>query len=496
MNPTMATPRFQEPSFTPFRRLSIGASVLLSILAVVALAGIANYLAQFYAPRFYWGASRDYRLSPLTLGALQGQTNLVRITVFFDHDHPLYPSVRALLREYASASRYLQIEELDYTANPTAAQEFRRQFPIAATGEEPDLVLFESGGRTKAIPARDLRDYDTAAIVRGEPEAKPVAFKGELLFTSAINAVCEGRRRNVFFLRGHREHDFESDAPQTGYRQLAATLEEDNIQVSGLTLTGSEDVPRDCELLVVAGARDPLAAGELQAIERYLRRGGRLLALFQYRANSGLERLLSDWGLQIQDNLVEDRPNSDNGVMIVSRFGDHPVTRPLANSRVYMYLPRAIEGQQVANILGAPAKVDTLLRSGTNGVIVSAFASAGPRYSPDDRRGEIPLAVAVERGALPGVAASLGTTRIVAVGDSTFLANRLIQLAGNRHFAASTINWLLDRSHLLGGIQSAPIRTYQVSMSPFEKRMLLLLLLGVLPGTALALGFVVWWRRH
>lgn len=492
----MPSPTPPPESFSPLRRLSIGASVAFSILAVLALAFMGNYLAQFHAPRFYWGSSRDYRLSPLTLEALQALTNQVRITVFFDRDHPVYPSVRALLREYTAASPRLVVDTLDYTRNPAAAQDFRRRFPFTVTDEEPDLVLFESGGHAKAVPARDLRDYDTRALLRGETEVRPVAFKGETLFTSAINAVCEGRQRRVCFLQGHREHDFRSDAPQSGYRRLAAMLEEDNIEVRALSLTGSGEVPADCELIVIAGPRDPFSASELQVLDRYLRHGGRLLVLFQHRALTGLEKLLPEWGIQAGDSLVLDRDNEADGILMVTRFGNHPVTRPLGGSRLFLFRPRAIEPRPIANILGAPARLEVLLRSGTNGVAARTFIGANHRLRPDDPRGELPLAVAVERGALPGVAANLGTTRLVAVGDSTFLANSFLQQAGNRHFATSAINWLLDRSYLLGGISPMPIRLYQVSMTPFEQRMLRILLLGVLPGGALALGFLVWWRRH
>jgi len=492
----MPPPTDPQPSFAPHRRLSVGASVLLSIVAVLALAGMANYLAFHHAPRFYWGASADYQLSALSRGALEALTNRVRITVFFDHEHPAYPSVRALLREYAAHSSHLEVETLDYSRNPAAAQEFRRRFRMTVSDEEPDLVLFESGGRTKAVPARDLRDYDTRALVRGEHEVKPIAFKGELLFTSAINAVCEGRRRRVCFLEGHAEHDFRSDAAQTGYRKLAAMLEEDNIEVAGLRLSGGEEVPRECELLIVAGAQDALTAAELQSLDRYLRRGGRLFVLLRYRTQSGLERLLGDWGVGATDSLVLEEESSENGVLMVSQFGNHPVTRPLARSKLYLFQPRALEARAVANILGAPAHIDPLLRTGTNAVAVTTFVPGGYRYSPTDRHGDMPLAVAVERGALPGVATSLGTTRIVAVGDSAFLGNQLIEWTGNRHFAASSVNWLLDRSHLLGGIQPIPIRTYQIAMTPFQARMLPLVLLIILPGGALAAALFVWWRRH
>ncbi len=492
----MPPPSEHDPSFSPARRLSIAASVVLSTCATLVLVFLFNYLAQQHAPRLYWGASRDFQLSPHSRAALKTLTNRVVITVFFDRDHPAYPSVRATLREYAAASPLIEVKELDYTRNPSAALDFRRRFPALATGEQPDLVLFEAQGRTKVVQARDLRDYDTQALLRGQSEARPIGFKGELLFTSAINAVMEGAQRRVYFLTGHREHNINSPDVQAGYSFLGSVLREDNIELAPLGLSASTDVPRDCDVLVVAGPQDAFSETELQSIDRYLRRGGRLLVLFRHRAVTGLERLLSDWGLSVADSMVEDRDHSDSGALIVSRFGTHPITSPLADSRVYLFRPRAVEPRSVANILGAPARLETLMRSGTNGVAVTTFAQGDYRYSPDDQRGEIPLAVAVERGALPGVASNLGTTRIVAIGESTFLANRLIQFGANRHVATSSLQWLLDRSHLLGGLPPVPIRTYQVIITPAQQRLLRLLLLGVLPGSALAMAFIVWWRRH
>ena len=495
----MPLPRALTDSFSRFRRFTIGASAALSIASVLALAFMVNYLAAHHAPRFYWGAAGDYQLSPLTKTALASVTNQVRITVFFDRDHSVFPSVRALLREYASASPQLQIEYIDYTLHPTAAQEFRRRAGLTIRNEDPDLVLFESNGHSKVVPARDLREYDTRAIVHGR-DALPIAFNGEQRFTSAIIAVGEGRSRKVFFLQGHGEHDLHGDAPQTGYRKFADTLAADNIEILPLNLNGMDDVPKDCELLVLAGPQQLLTAGERQIVDRYLRRGGRLLVLFAHRALSGIELLLAEWGITVGDSLVLDAENSDNGVLIASRFGNHPVTRPLANSRLYLFLPRAVDAQPVANILGAPAQITPLLFTGTNGTVVTTFTGSttdtGYRLRPDDRRGSIPLAVAVERGSLPGVAASLGTTRIVAVGESTFLANSFAELAANRHFAATAVHWLLDRSQYLGGIQPAPIHTYQVTMTKFQERMLRWILLVVLPGGILAIGTIVWLRRH
>jgi hypothetical protein len=487
-----------QQSFSPWRRYAIGLSVLLSILAVLAIAAMVNYLARHYAPRFYWGSSSDYRLSPLTQVALASLTNQVRVTVFFDREDPVYPSVRALLREYAAHSPRLEIQELDYTQKPAEAQEFRRRFPFTIDPQDPDLILFESGSNTKIVPASDLRDYDVSALLRGASEIPPSAFKGEMLFTSAINAVCEGRRRKIYFLQGHREHDFQSEAIRTGYRRFAAILEEDNATVAGVDLRGGAEVPSDCELLIIAGPLDLIPDSELQSIDRYLRRGGRLLALFQFGTVTGLERFLDAWGLNVSDTRVIDPDSSeDPGLVTVSRFSGHPVTRPLGGTRVYLWLPRAVERRDLSHIHGAPARIEPLLLTGTNATAVSSRAGVDFRPGPQEPRSQIPLAAAVERGTLPGVSASPGATRIVVVGESSFLANSFIhEMPGNRHFIMSAVNWLLDRPHLLGGIQPTPIRSYQVRMTPFEHRMVRLLLLGVLPGSALFLGFIVWLRRH
>jgi hypothetical protein len=389
----------------------------------------------------------------------------------------------------------VRVRELDHTRDPGAALEFRRRHGLAADAG-PDLVLFESGPARRLVYARELSEYDTAALLRGEAGAAPTAFKGEPLFTSALHGVQEGRPRRACFLAGHREHDFTDAAPQQGYRQFADLLARDNIEARPLRLDGGAEVPRDCELLIIAGPQDPFTARELAALNGYLRQGGRLLVLFRTRTVTGLESLLADWGLDAPDSLVADPPNTDAGLLQAGRFGAHPVTRPLRDARLLLLQPRLVRAREVAALAGAPARAADLVLTGTNGVAATTFTRDAWRMAPGDPRGALPVAAAVEKGALPGVAASVGTTRIVAVGDATFLANQLLDLGANRDFAVLAVNWLLDRSALLAGLPPQPVRAYKVTMSPAERRTLRWLLLAALPGGVLALGALLWWRRQ
>ena len=109
--------------------------------------------------------------------------------------------------------------------------------------------------------------------------------------------------------------------------------------------------------------------------------------------------------------------------------------------------------------------------------------------------GPIPLAVAVEKGAIQGVSADRGSTRMVVAGDSFFLANGAIESEANYDFANLAVNWLLDREHLQA-IGPRPVHEYRIAMTESQVRSVRWILLGGMPGGVLLLGALVWLRRR
>jgi hypothetical protein len=104
--------------------------------------------------------------------------------------------------------------------------------------------------------------------------------------------------------------------------------------------------------------------------------------------------------------------------------------------------------------------------------------------------------VAVEKGGVKGVINERGTTRMVVVGDSIFLANHQIESAANRDFVALAVNWLLDRPQLVEGIGPRPVAEYRLVMSNSQLQGAQWVLLGCMPGGVLLLGGIVWLRRR
>jgi ABC-type uncharacterized transport system involved in gliding motility auxiliary subunit len=130
--------------------------------------------------------------------------------------------------------------------------------------------------------------------------------------------------------------------------------------------------------------------------------------------------------------------------------------------------------------------VDEIAFSGLNATVVGGLA----------RRPPFPLMVALEKGAIKDVITERGSTRVVVVGDSVFLGNLQIDSAGNRDFAASAVNWLLERAQLLGGVGPRPITQYKIVMTKAQLHQAQWLLLGALPGSVLVVGGLVWLRRR
>ncbi|MHB9007096.1 MAG: GldG family protein [Limisphaerales bacterium] len=488
-------------SFSPPRQLRIGASVAVSLLALAAVVLMTNYLAARHYQRFLWTSDARYELSTQTRQLLAGVTVDFRVTILFDRNEPLFDTVSGLLKEYAYACPRITVEHVDYQRDLGRAETVIARYQLSQT--DIDLVVFDAGGRTKIVRSSELSDYNLQDLFAGEREVKRIAFRGEPLFTSAIAGLLDTKSPVAYFLRGHGEHDPSSDEARMGYAKFGRVLQQKNITVSSLFLAGTNTIPEDCALLVVAGPENPYGPTELEQIDNYLGQGGRMLALLSYhRSNyrpTGLEGLLSDWGVAVGANLALDPATTKTGLdLICTNIGNHQIVKPLADKSFYLWLARSVEARATASQAADTPRVTPLFATSVQGYTASDVSLEGvPRTNPQrDRRGTIPLAVAMEKGSLQGVSADRGSTRLVAVGESIFLGNQTIENLANLEFASHAINWLLDRPQSLAGIAPRPIEEYRITLTRSQLSQSRLILLGLLPGIVLAVGGLVWMRRR
>jgi LPXTG-motif cell wall-anchored protein len=492
----MSADPLSQPSFSTRRKWAIGLNVVLIVLVLLSVVVMVNYLSHGYFARHHLSTRTDVQLSPRTLALVRSLTNQVRIILYYDKEDRLYSTIADLLKEYQRNNTHLLVQTVDYVRDTGLADKIKADYKQYLGGDK-DVVLFECEGRVRKVPGKLLASYAAEPNPddkEGRLLIRPVAFRGEMMFTAVLLAVTNPKPLEACFLTGHGEGRWDDPDEQNGFQKLAAVIQQSYVQVDALSLIGTTTVPTNCDLLIIAGPTDALPDVELERIDQYLNRGGRLLALFNFQPirqgrPTGLEGLLAKWGVNVTSQLISDPENSlsKNDVdVVVSDFGTHPIVYPLSKSRLHMILPRAIGALKPHNQSTDNLRVDELVRSGPNSVV---------RGDDSSRKQARSLAVAVERGAIPGVDVR-DTTRIVAVGDSIFLANHQIDSAGNRDFADYAINWLLDRTQMLGGLGPRPLDEYRLIMTSSQLQQAQWLLLVGMPGALLALGSLVWLRRR
>jgi ABC-2 type transport system permease protein len=485
-----------KPSFSVGRRWLIWLNTFLAVAAVLAMVVMINYLASGYFKRIQMARDSTYTLSSQTLHILQDLTNDVKVTLFFQpngDNQEIYVLASSLLEEYQQANpRHLHVSTLDYTRDVGAAKDLLSKHNLSALSQK-DFVMIESGPQSKVIYAKDLADYDFSDLLAGRSKyVRRSSFRGEMFFTADIYAVSNPQSLKAYFLYGNGENDPDDNKPgHNGYSKFAAVLtNEINCDWEKLSLQGTNEIPADCQLLIVAAGahEDMMTAAEVGKIAAYLKQGGRLMALLT--VNSGLETVLQNWGVMVsKSRVVEDKQFSlsDLTFLTATEF-PHPIMDSLISERMplEMVYPRAVgKLPNQPKIPGGPE--------------VTVLAATSPSGMDDAKQvGSFPLLVAVEQGVIQGVNTSHGGgTRIVVAGDSDFLDDQVIDSVGNHYFAGNALNWLLERpTFMLSGLGPRPIKEYKLYMTPRQAQAVQILFLAVMPGAVLLLGALVWLRRR
>jgi ABC-type uncharacterized transport system involved in gliding motility auxiliary subunit len=482
-----------QPSFSPWRRWQIGLDVVVRTALALAVVVMVNYLAAKFFGRFYLSPQAQ-QLSTRTLSVVRSITNRVNVTVYYDtqDEGNYYPTIIALLDEYQSANPDISVKTVDYVRDAGEAEKIKEQYKLGSA-KDKDLVIFDCAGRVKVVNGDALTQVELEPVpnpTEREFRRKPLAFNGEMMFTAMLLAVENTKPLKAYFLQGDGEPSL-SDSGETDYQKFGAVLAENYIATEPLQLLGSDAVPDDCNLLIIAGPKTAFSDAELQKIDQYLAQGGRLFMLFNYfsiKQPTGLENLFARWGINAVPDVVQEPKNTRSGQdVIIYTFSNHPVVNPLMGLAVQLILPRPVGAVNPQNPPADAPKIEALMSSSPQSTLMGDSTAAPRSY---------PLMVAVEQKPVPGVANPRGTTRMIVAGDSFFLDNQMIESAANRDFAGYAVNWLLDRTVLVEGIGPRPVTEFRLTMTRDQQKSVRWLLLGALPGAVLVFGWMVWLARR
>jgi len=494
------------------RRYATGLNVCISSLLALALVAMTNYVAYRHT-NLHWDISslQHYALSEKTENLLKSIDDPISIITLFEQDtSPFFDEISRLLSEYMYLAgdhedMQLNVEHVDPTKDLVRTGELESAYGIT----EAKVVIVEIKGRYKVLSEKNLNEYVLQKKGNSPPREDnqlrlhqiKVGFRGELMISSAIQSLAQRTSPIVYFLTGHFERDILGGSYRTGYGRLNTELSRDNIDVRPLVLEREKRVPEDCDALIIAGADRKIGDPERDKIASYLNASGRLLVLIDPETTIGLESLIEEWGIILSQDIVVGAFVNNSGDVVVTKYGNHPITRALKGAVTTFPMPRSIEPSEAATENTAADQPRVSILAITDGYAEKNLKKEPFRYDAGvDRPGPISIAVAVERGLDPAQASldvDLRPTRMVVVGDSLFVSNHTLAISPgvNLDFFLNAINWLLEREELMAIAPKAPIDLH-LDMDQEEQKAAFMLIVAALPLLMAVLGVVVWLNRR
>lgn len=467
----------------------------MGIGLVLIIYVLANILGSLHYKRWDWSLAQPYALSEKTTKLLSELNRRVDMVIFLTPAHPFYKDVRHLVEEYEYCSDQLNVEWVDPDRDPGRAEDLASRYNI----EEANSIVFACEGFSETIHAEQLAEYEY--VPSGPNALKPVlkAFTGEQAFTSAIQAVSEKYRPVLYWLEGHGERSLNDSSQRNGYSEMAKRIEQDHIDWRSLELAVGNKVPDDCNVLVIAAPRLQLAHTEIIQIKQYLKKGGRILLLMEEESDDKFRDMLEDWGVLIGRDMVVDSTRTRTGrELFINTYGSHPITQGLEGISTVLYLPVSVRPETVEEQSSDQAdqpQITVLAQSSEQGWAESDLESRRAVFSEqDDIDGPISVAVAVERGPVPGADVNIRSVRLVVVGDADFAANGKM-VGANPDFFMNAVNWLLERNNSIA-IAPKPRGVTRLTLETSQKKRLLLFAIAWLPGAVLPFGFLIWLARR
>lgn len=436
----------------------------LGWIAAALVVGIAMERAAHTSNiQFDWTFERRFEIAEATRKACTELGEGLTATLYHDPADPRSRRTRLLLRTLA---RECPIEVRDAVLDHDSAEVDR--FEIGSSNS----VVIQLGDRFETVE-RPMEGAIYEALYR-------------------LRSLQGG---TIALLRGEGEGDPEGTG-DLGFSGLTTALATEGYELRMLVTPALREIPEDVSLVISLAPQRRIRDEPLAVLERYLERGGRLVAFLEPGVESGIEDLLKRFGLGSPNALVIDPASGDvdervEGLNPVAyNYSTHPVTDGLDRNRMTFFAGArsfALRKPKVGDRL-----TGVVLASPRSWISedLSLLKKISGKPEPGDARTDYhPLVVTgkYERES--------GETRIVAFGDSDFARNRYLRAVYNLDLVLNAVHWATEReAEITTRPKAGPPLHFPL---PIADSLKTLYGVGLLvPELLLVVGGMVWLRRR
>ena len=450
------------------RSTKYGFNALVYSLFFLALFVMINFLGVRYHKRFDVSSTGVNSLSEQSRKILDGLEEPVQIDAFVEDGRDTV--LEELLEAYKYESDRVQVRILDPQVRPELAQE-------AGIAQVPTLRI-RMGERSTLVTKTD-----------------------EEAVTNGIHRVTTVERKKIYFTEGHGEPAIDDSQSIDGAGLFAEALRNQNYDVAKLFLAEAEDIPKDATAVVVAAPEREVFPKELESLDRYMRRGGRVLFLLEPQKHSELAAFLAKWGVVVDNTVILDQQvRLFQGVTlgldaVVSTYGAHPAVRPIKERTMFSLARSVRPATELPKGLVVQTIASTAKTSWAESDLDLLFGSSQATLDEGkDLPGPVSLAVAASAYAKDIGGEGDAEFEMAVFGDSSFATNKYWRQLFNDALALSVVGWLAGEEELIS-VGSRAVRASRASLTADQARSVFYLSVLVLPELILLCGVAVWWRR-
>jgi ABC-type uncharacterized transport system involved in gliding motility auxiliary subunit len=513
------------------RSAQAGTNAFVATVSVLVILGLINFLGVRYTERFDLTENQRFTLAPQSQQLVRNLPQPVKVWVFAGE--PERGDLELLENYRRQAPNLFDFQYVDPSRQPTVA----RQFGVQSFGEV--YLASEDGTRQQFV--------QTVSSVSSLSEAR---------LTSSLEQFTSDRIYKVYFLQGHGERPLEAGL-RGAFSQAVASLQDKNFLVEPLNLARLPRVPPDASVVVIAGPQQPLFPQEVQALRAYLQQGGSLFVAIDPDTNPGLDPLLKEWGIELDQTIAIDSSGSGGLVglgpaaPLITNYGDHPIVREFQGGYSFYPLARPLLISDVEGVESTP-----LLLTGEQSWAESTPENPDLNFDPQgDRPGPLPLGVAKTKAIAtdsptpetptpeaettpvtetdeaetdeaetptpetetdeaetptpetptPEAATDEAETdeetaqreaRLVVIGNSEFAIDGNFQLQLNGDVFLNSVSWLSKQNEQTLSIRPKAVLNRRISMTPQQAQQLAWAAVGFLPLFGLLTAGSLWWKRR
>ncbi len=453
-----------RPSLSKLQPVLRWAELALLVFFVTGSLVLVNYIAQQHTIRVDLTPEKRYTLAEQTGKVLGTLTSPLQVTVFSRQQE--LRELKDLLELFSRASDKFAFELLDLEKNPARAE------------------------------AMGVKGYG-AGIMEYEGRQEKLHSISEEGLLSAVLKLTQNIEKTIRFVQGHGEKSIYGTDSKNSYSQIAKNLRTENYVLEELLLLQAKKVPDDTQLLIVAGPEKDLLKSEIDMIDAYLKRGGRVLLLCDPFPLPEVEAWLGRLGIGLaRDYLIDTQSklmSFDHLTPIIIPDKQHPIARNMNEAVIFPVCRSVTPLERARTTVLARSGPESWAESDTGSVRTNTVS-----FNPGtDRRGPVPVAVLAAIKGKDPVSSAPAEGRLIVMGNSAFATSHYMKVLGNKDFFLNTVNWLAENSGLLSSRSKAGGGPEEMMfLTEPQSRLVFWSSVVIEPSLVLLIGIlVVMWRR-